>query len=189
MISTMRMSALSLILFSLIILCSSCEEDEGSPADQNGTPWKEQIMMGNFSINSGTITTNEDGISTDGLDDYVMESALPQVNFELMGIQAWVPTEEGMLTSVSNTRVRMATETGMRTGNIFHDGFSYFKERVQYGGTTYAVYEVFGFYDHSLGAINPSNFANVSFELEVDYKKNNKVIGSRMITLGVYKRK
>lgn len=187
MLLKFRNSILSFTFLSLLILSSSCEKNDDTGPDL-GQPWKEQINMGNFSINSGVIPTNEDGVSLDMLDDYVMESALPDVDFELMGIQAWIPTEEGLSTTITKARVRMATTSGVRTGNIYHDGFSNYKNKVNYNGTIYTVYEVFGFYDHKLGKIRPANFANVSFELEIEYEKNNVVVGSRMVTLGVYKR-
>lgn len=187
-----RKFTLGLIFLSLITACVSCEKEDDTPDNspkEETKPWKVQINMGNFSINSGTILIYEDGKSIDMLDDYVMESALPNVDFELMGIQAWIPTEEGLSTTVTKARVQMSTETGIRTGNIFHDGFSRFRERVQYDGILYSVYDVFGFYNHSQGAIRPDNFANVSFELEIKYEKDSDIVASRMITLGVYKRK
>lgn len=175
------------VVITLLFLMSSCEKDD-TIASEWAEPWNEQINMGNFSVNSGVIPTNENRSSVDYIEDYVMQSALPQVDFELIGIQAWIPTENDLSIRISNAQVWMDRYNGRRTENFYHHGFSGHRKTLEYDGTTYYVYEIFGFYNESLEKIRPNNFASVTFKMNIDYDRDGIVVGSRKITLVVYKK-
>lgn len=184
---TLRTSIFSFSLLALTVLYSSCKK-EAAPEPAHGEPWKAQINMGNFSINSIPVVTNEDVIEIDRLEDYVMFDDLPKVDFERVGIEVWIPTEKGLFTVVSDIRVRMGVVASIQTGNIYHDNLSRFKERVNYNGITYDVYEIVGYYDDELGKIGPLDFHHIFFEMEIEYEKGETVVGSRKVLLAVYRR-
>lgn len=183
---TLRTSILSFSLLALTVLYSSCKK-EGTPPPEPGEPWKVQINMGNFNINSVPVVTNEDIVEIDRLHDYVMYNDLPKVDFEHIGIQVWIPTEKGLSTAISDLSVRVGVVATIKTGNIYDGDSSRFRERVNHNGITYDVYEIFGYYDDELGKIGPLDFHHVIFEMKIEYEKDERVIGSRAVELAVYR--
>ncbi|MGG5507079.1 MULTISPECIES: hypothetical protein [unclassified Myroides] len=181
----------TIVLTFLVLVFVGCSKDENQDSKdpaKGPNPVEIPIQMGWFSINSGSFIISEDGSSLNNLDYYVLQKSLPQVNFELMGLYVYVPTDKGYTTTISKARVEMTSTTGMATGNIYADSFSFYEGKQMMNGIEYAVYAVFGRYNHEKGIIHPQNFANVTWSLKVDYKKEGQAAGSRDLILSVYKR-
>jgi hypothetical protein len=178
-------------MLSLMAACGGGGDDEPAPAPSSsggGTPWTQQLMMGNFSINSGSITTNEDGVSVDYLTDYVMAAALPNVNYEYLTLNAYIPTTDAHSIDITGVNVQMHDTANQSSGNIYYDTDSRFLQRTTINGRLYSVFRVAAFYNGSRGAFTRSNFANVVFALQIRYTSGGQVVGTRTSNLEVYKR-
>jgi hypothetical protein len=161
-----------------------CTESTGTGETPSGAQHK-PILMGNFAINTGTVTTNQDGVSTDIIDDYVLPAQLPAVNFEVFTIHLYAPVADDVTTSVDNVSVFVKRTNGSSTGDIFQEG--HFVTRTTVNGQQYAVYQINGFYNGT--PITKANFANVSFEMRLSYEdEDGDHLKDRDITLGVYQR-
>lgn len=170
-----------LFVFPILILLS-CSEDE-EPA--LGSPWFTTISMGNFTINSANVVTNQDGVSIDYIADYVYAGALPAADFRFFSINAYVPTEEGYSINIDpGTTVIMTNESLQSTGNLF-DEVS-FVQRVELGGQLYSVFHFEAYYDSN--GITPATFANIVFTIPISYYADGKKKGDRTVKLEVYKR-
>lgn len=144
---------------------SSSSSSSGS-SSSSATPWTRQFVIGNFSINTGDVVTNEDGVSADIISDYVNASALPSANFEVFTLHFYLPSSETAEPTVSAARVTVGREDGTRTPNIFQS-----QERVETAtidGKQYTVFRVTGF-TVATPPITASDFANVSFEVDYTY--------------------
>ena len=183
---------LACCMLSLLAACGTGTDDDSdgdpTPSNVNAQPWKTPILMGNFSINSGDVVTNEDGVSVDYLADYVNASSLPQVEFEYLTINAYVPTTDDFSTTVTGVNVQMHDTSNSSSGNIYYDEGSEFVGQQTLGGTLYSIYRVAALYDGSRGPFTPSNFANIVFTLQISYKSGDVQAGSRTSKLEVYKR-
>jgi hypothetical protein len=185
----------AMAMVSLLAACGGGEDDDApapaAPAAA-GTPWTTQVTMGNFSINSGSITTNQDGVSVDYITDYVSASALPNVNFEYLTINAYIPVTDAYSIDVTGVNVQMHTTSAtgnLSSGNIYLDSDSRFLQRTTINGRLYSVFRVAAFYNGSRGSFTPSNFANVVFTLQIRYTgSNGQVAGTRTSNFEVYKR-
>jgi hypothetical protein len=166
--------------------CSESTGTEGIPGSSSNAEAK-AVLMGNFAINTGSVTTNQDGTSKNAVDDYVLPSQLPSVNFEVFTIHLYAPVASDVSTSVSNVRVTVGRTDGSRTSNIFQSGE--FVQRTTVNGQEYAVYRLNGFYNLQ-PVLTKANFANVAFELTLTYEdqSGNKLV-DRAVTLSVYQRK
>jgi hypothetical protein len=197
----MRRMFLSTLLKGLVTLSASASlvacgggGDDDTPAPSSptasGQPWTVQPLMGNFTINSGNVTTNQDGVSTDYLTDYVMQSALPNVNFEYLTLNAYLPVTDALSIDISSVNVQMHNVAGQSTGNIYYGSGSQFLQRMTINGRTYSVFRLAGFYNGaSRGSITPTNFANIVFTMTIRYTDaNGTLVGSRTTNLEVYKR-
>ncbi|HEX6573455.1 MAG TPA: hypothetical protein VF042_00670 [Gemmatimonadaceae bacterium] len=181
---TVRNHALAALAFASIA-CSESSGTEGitgSPSNAESKP----VLMGNFAINTGNVTTNQDGASKNAIDDYVLPSQLPGVNFEVFTIHLYAPVANDVSTTVSNVRVTVGRTDGSRTGNIFQSGE--FVQRTSVNGQEYAVYRLNGFYNLQ-PTLTRANFANVAFELALTYQDSNgNKLAERAVTLSVYQR-
>lgn len=160
---------------------TSSSSTSSSGSSSSATPWTKQFTMGNFSINTGDVVTNQDGVSADILSDYVNASALPSANFEVFTVHVYLPSTESSEPTVSAARVTVGREDGTRTPNILQK-----QERVQVAtvdGERYTVFRVTGF-TVADPPITAADFANVSFEL--DYAYGSQKSGTK--TVEVYKR-
>ena len=161
-----------------------CTESTGSGETRSGVENK-PVQMGNFAINTGTVVTNQDGVSTNLIDDYVLPSQLPNVAFEVFTIHLYAPVADDVATTVDNVTIRVQRTDGTRTNNIFQEG--HFVTRATVNGQQYAVYQLNGFY--SGAAITKANFANVTFDLRLSYEDKDGVnLTDRDVTLSVYQR-
>jgi hypothetical protein len=162
--------------------CSdSSTSTSSSGASASSTPWTRQFTGGNFSINTGDVVTNQDGVSADILSDYVNASALPSANFEVFTVHFYLPSAESAEPAVSAARVTVGRVDGSRTPDILQK-----QERVQIAtldGERYTVFRVTGFTAEA-PPITAANFANVSFE--IDYAYGSQKSGTK--TVEVYKR-
>lgn len=171
-----------LFLLAVIFTCLGCEDDNPKPTE---TPWKVNMLMGNFSINSNDIITYEDGVSLDYLADYVNRSDLPASGLEVFTIYAYVPTGQYIETSVEDVRINLTQVNGGGSSSlearVFPDG-----EKL-IGVQNYAVFRLTGIY-RGQTAITASNFANVTFEFLVEYKDSKEnILETRDVTLEVFK--
>ncbi|HEX3139638.1 MAG TPA: hypothetical protein VHQ87_06270 [Rhizobacter sp.] len=167
--------------------------DDAAPAPAQpaatGTPWTTQVTMGNFSINSASITTNQDGVSVDYIDDYVNASALPSGNFQNLTINAYIPVTDAYTIDVTGVNVQMHTTGNLSSGNIYLDTGSSFLQRTTINGRLYSVFRVAASYDGSRGNFTAANFANVVFTLQIRYtNSSDQVVGTRTSNFSVYKR-
>jgi hypothetical protein len=181
---TVRTFALAALALASIA-CSESSGIEGIPGSSSNAENK-AVLMGNFAINTGSVTTNQDGTSKNAVDDYVLPAQLPSVNFEVFTIHLYAPVASDVSTSVSNVRVTVGRKDGSRTANIFQSGE--FVQRTTVNGQEYAVYRLNGFYNLQ-PALTKANFANVAFELTLTYEdqSGNKLV-ERAVTLSVYQR-
>jgi len=180
-----------LLAASFIIALSSCKKDKPEPEDkdEDGKPWLTTILMGNFTINSADVVTNEDGKSTNMLSDYVNTSALPAANFEYLTMNMYIPTTSYHTVTVRNINVKMTNMGAVTTTNLYHDSTDFLEDFVTLDGQLYAVLKVVALYDHAAGAFNRNTFANFVITATIEYEKEeDKVDGSRQVTLEVYKR-
>lgn len=181
---------------SLLSLLAACGggggDDEPAPAPPatSSTPWTTPVMMGNFTLNSGDITTNQDGVSVNYLTDYVNEAAFPNVNFEYLTLNAYIPTTDAHAITVTVTGVEMHNEAGQSTGNIYYPTGSAALPNVTINGQRYAVFRLAGVYNGSgaIGTITRSNFANIVYTFQASYRSNGQQVGTRTVNLEVYKR-
>jgi hypothetical protein len=171
-------------LLSLAV-ATGCKEPTASGDDSSGTE-NLPVLMGNFAINTGNITTNQDGVSKNIVDDFVLPSQLPNVRFEAFTTHLYAPVASDVSTSVGNVHVYVGIIGGVKSGDIFQE--AHFVQRVTVSGQEYAVYQLNGFYNGT-PAITKANFANVSFEMSLTYKDSyGASLASRNVTLGVYQR-
>ncbi len=179
--------------FSLLSACGGGGGDDSPPAPpaSSTTPWTVRPTMGNFTINSNPVVTNEDGVSLNMLSDYVMQSALPNTNLEYFTLNAYVPTTDSHSITVTVNSVQMRNMSNQSTGNIYYSADSRSLSNVTIGGQRYAVFRLAGVYNGSaIGNITRSNFANINFNFRADYRLNGSstVVQTRTINLEVYKR-
>ena len=181
---TVRALTAVALSFALIACTETSGPDNGGGATSNSH--NKPVLMGNFAINTGPVTTNQDGKSTNMIDDYVLPSQLPNVNFEVFTTHLYAPVASDVSTTVSNVSVTVGRTNGTRTGNIFQSGE--FVQRVTVSGQEYAVYRLNGFYNLS-PTLTKANFANVAFEMTLTYQDTNgNKIADRPVTLSVYQR-
>ena len=178
-----RKSLVSLIALAVV---AGCTDSTGPDESSASGAQNKAVLMGSFAINTGTVTTNQDGTSKNVIDDYVLPAQLPNVNFEVFTIHLYAPVASDVSTSVSNVHVYVKRTDGSRTGDIFQEG--HFVQRITYNGQEYSVYQLNAFY-----AVPPTltkaNFANVSFEMSLKYSDTNgATLAERAVTLGVYQR-
>jgi len=169
----------------LALAVTACTETSGPTGEITSDAHNTSVVMGGFHINTVPVTTNADGQSKNIVDDYVTPAQLPDLNYETFSIHLLAPTASDVTTNVDNVRVRVLRTDGGRTNNILL-GVQYEGE-TSLGGKRYDVYQIDGFYNAS-PALNKSNFANVTFEADLEYEANGNRIASREITLSVYKR-
>ena len=180
-----------LLAASFICALSSCKKDKPEPEDkdEDSKPWLTTILMGNFTINSVDVVTNEDGKSTNMLSDYVNTSALPAANFEYLTMNMYIPTTDYHTVTVRNINVKMTNMASVTTVNLYHENTDFLDDFVTLDGQLYAVLNVVALYDHAAGAFNRNTFRNFVLSATIDYEKEeDKVDGSRQVTLEVYKR-
>jgi len=183
----MKKSAVLHSLASLTLLAALAGCSESSTGPQKNTAVASlPVLMGNFHINTGPVTTNQDGKSKNIVDDYVLPSQLPNVNFEVFTTFLYAPTSDDVSTSVSNVKVFVRRTDGTRTGDIFLDGR--FVSRVNVGGQAYAMYELNGLY-RAPPVLTKASFANVAFELRLSYEDSEgRSLADRDVVLSVYQR-
>ncbi|RYY10018.1 MAG: hypothetical protein EOO04_37540, partial [Chitinophagaceae bacterium] len=119
-----------LLAASFICALSSCKKDKPEPEDkdEDSKPWLTTILMGNFTINSVDVVTNEDGKSTNMLSDYVNTSALPAANFEYLTMNMYIPTSSNHGVTVRNINVKMTSMGSVTTTNLYHHENSKFQD-------------------------------------------------------------
>lgn len=181
--SVILKSAAAALLVPIII--AACTESSGPIGELGSGAHDLPILMGGFHINTAPVTTNEDGVSKNIIDDYVTPAQLPDLNYEVLTIHLFAPTAADVETDVSNVRVRVLRTDGVRTGNILLS--TQYEGETTVGGKRYDVYQIDGFYNGS-PALNKTNFANVTFEADLTYESNGSTIATRAVTLSVYKR-
>lgn len=179
-------------LLSFLSACGGGGDDEPAPTSPpvSSTPWTTTMVMGNFTLNSGDVATNQDGVSVNYLTDYVNEAAFPNVNFEYLTLNAYIPTTDAHAITVTVDSVAMHNEAGQSTGNIYYPTGSAALSNVTINGQRYAVFRLAGVYNGSgaLGNITRSNFANIVFTFRASYRLNGQEVGTRTVNLEVYKR-
>lgn len=183
----------AVVVLSFLAACGGGGDDEPAaapPPATSSTPWTTQVMMGNFTLNSGDVTTNQDGVSVNHLTDYVNEAAFPNVNFEYLTLNAYIPTTDAHSITVTVNGVEMHNEAGQSTGNIYYPTGSAALSNVTINGQRYAVFRLAGVYNGSgaLGTITRSNFANIVFTFQASYRSNGQQVATRTVNLEVYKR-
>lgn len=184
-----RFTVRAFALAAIALAAVGCSESSGPGQSSGSTSNSENkpVLMGNFAINTGPVTTNQDGTSKNAIDDYVLPSQLPNVNFEVFTTHLYAPVASDVSTSVSNVRVTVGRTDGSRTSNIFQSGE--FVQRVTVNGQEYAVYRLNGFYNLS-PTLTKANFANVAFEMTLTYQdQSGNKLADRSVTLSVYQRK
>lgn len=179
-------------LLSLLAACGGSGDDPAPPpaAPASTTPWTTTVMMGNFTLNSGDVTTAQDGVSVNYLTDYVNEAAFPNVNFEYLTLNAYIPTTDAHSVTVTVTGVEMHNEAGQSTGNIYYSTGSAALSNVTINGQRYAVFRLAAVYNGSgaLGTITRANFANIVYTFQARYSTNGQQVATRTVNLEVYKR-
>jgi hypothetical protein len=179
-----RKSLVSLLALAAVTACTESTGTDGSSSTSGAQ--NKPVLMGSFAINTGTVTTNQDGTSKNVIDDYVLPSQLPNVNFEVFTIHLLAPAASDVSTSVSSVRAYVKRTDGSRTGDIFQEG--HFVQRITYNGQEYSVYQLNAFYA-APPTLTKANFANVSFEMSLKYSDTNgATLAERAVTLGVYQR-
>ena len=175
----------------ILTLLSGCVGDDGSsdtpapqPPAQSSEPWKVTMLMGNFAVNSGNVTTHEDGASVDYLTDYVNVADLPTSSMEMFTLNAYIPTSDAYSVTVTGVNVTVRDMNANASPNIYYDDASQFIERITLGGQLYSVFRVAGFYS---GGISRSNFANIVFTLQIAYKNGSSTVGTRTAKLEIFK--
>jgi hypothetical protein len=169
----------------LAFAAAACSETSGPSGEIGSGVQNMPIVMGGFHINTGPVTTNQDGQSKNIVDDYVLPAQLPNVRFEVFTIHLLAPVASDVETDVDNVVVRVLRTDGVRTGNIF-TSLEYAGE-TSFGGQRYDTWRINGFYN-SATALDKSNFANVTFEADLRYEANGSTVVTRPVTLSVYKR-
>jgi len=177
--------ALPLLAFSLAAV--SCTESSGPDENPSSNVHNMPVLMGNFAINSGPVTTNQDGVSKNIIDDYVLPAQLPNVNFEVFTIYLFAPVSDDVSTTVDNVSVTVTRADGTKTGNIFLNGR--FVQRATINGQLYSAYELNANYNSGI-VLTKANFANVAYTMTLTYEdaSGNKLV-DRPVTLSVYQRK
>jgi hypothetical protein len=179
-------------LLSFLAACGGGGGDDPAPtpAATSSTPWTTTVMMGNFTLNSGDVMTTQDGVSVNYLTDYVNEAAFPNVNFEYLTLNAYIPTTDAHSITVTVTGVEMHNEAGQSTGNIYYSTGSAALPNVTINGQRYAVFRLAGVYNGSgaLGTVTRSNFANIVYTFQARYSSNGQQVATRTVNLEVYKR-
>jgi len=144
--------------------------------------------MGNFSINSGSITTNQDGVSVDYITDYVMAASLPNVNYEYLTLNAYIPTTDAHSIDITGVNVQMHDTGNQSSGNIYYDADSRFLQRTTINGRLYSVFRVAAFYNGSRGAFDFGLAKLRQGEHQSEITSGGQVVGTRTSNLEVYKR-
>ena len=176
----------SLPALALAALLVSCTESSGPGQVTGSGSENKPVLMGNFQINSGPVTTNQDGVSTNIIDDYVLPAQLPNVNFELFTTHLYAPVASDVSTTVTSVSAVVSRTDGTRTGNIYLSG--QFLQRVTINGQDYSVYQLNANY-HAPPTLTKANFANVAFEITLLYEDAaGKTLKTRTVNLSVYQR-
>ena len=176
----------ALFMLGALLLSAACSESSPTEPTPAAQPWTVQFLFGSTSINTGDITTNQDGVSANILSDFVMQSALPNVDLELFITHVYVPAAAGFDSRISNVGVSAGYTTGARTPDFFRGGA--FVQSSTLSGQLYDVYRLEGLF---LGApaLRPTNFANVVFTFRVEYlNASGAVAHSSDKTVEIYKR-
>lgn len=158
--------------------------DTEDPGSGYSDPWERQFTMGNFALNSGDLRTNEDGASSSYLTDYITYGALPSANFEVFTLHAYLPSTPELVTKIAGIRILVSRTDGTQTGNIFQSGEAVTITTI--GGENYSVFRLTGF--TTSAAITRDNFANVTFEVQVQYLDGGSVVHQQTLTMEIYKR-
>jgi len=179
----------AIVLLSLVAcgeLDGSGDPGDDSGGDSSGMPWLEQFTIGNASINSAPIVTNQDGTSHLIIDDFILESALPSGVLEFFTIHVYIPVDDTVTTEVNVDSAEVRAVGGASSGDIYQDGE--FVDRVAVGGTTYSVFRVTA-RDVELG-LTRSDFANVTFKFELRYldEQTKQLLNASDRQVGFYKR-
>jgi hypothetical protein len=181
--TAVRNSLTALVVTALI---ASCTESSGPDQGASSGVENKAVLMGNFQINSGPVTTNQDGTSTNLVDDYVLPAQLPNVNFELFTTHLYAPVASDVSTTISNVRAFVTRTDGSKTGDIYLSG--QFLQRVTVNGQEYSVYQLNAMYA-SQPALTKANFANVAFDMTLLYEDSDGYsLKTRNVTLSVYQR-
>lgn len=161
------------------------DDGPADPGPSSGEPWREQFLMGNTSVNSANIVTNQDGVSLTIIDDYVLESALPTSELEFFSLHVYFPVDDSVVTEVSSANAQVTATDGRSSGDIFLQGDSL--QRTQLGDTLYSTFRLTA-RDTTL-YLTRSEFANVGFTFDVAYQDDSgAVLNTTRRTAGFYKR-
>ena len=170
----------------LATLAVGCTESSAPSQPASSNAYDKPVLMGNFQINSAPVTTNQDGVSKNVIDDYVLPAQLPAVDFELFTIYLYAPVSSDVSTTVGNQRVFVGRTDGTKTGDIYLSG--QFVQRVTIGGQEYSAYQLNGIY-RAPPTLRKANFANVAFQMNLKYTDSQgKTLADRSISLSVYQR-
>ena len=175
----------SVLLASVALATGACSESSPTETTQTPQPWTAQFTIGNTSFNTGEVVTNQDGVSHNIVSDYVLQSALPNVELEVFTTHIYVPTSSMHVTRVSNISVTVGYMNGGRTPNILYE--AEFVQQSTIGGQLYDVFRMTGFFSGT-PAIFRSNFANVVFEFRLEYLEDGVVVSTSEKMAEVYKR-
>jgi len=149
------------------------------------SPWTKQFTFGNFTINSGDVLSNQDGVSQSYCEDYVYESALPKVDLEYFTINVYLPTSPGTTIAIDSVITRLARIDGSRTDNITKE--NKYLARVTLDGDDYAVFRLAGV-TVAPPAVTPATFANITFAFTGTYQRDGQVVSTFTKTASIYKR-
>jgi len=181
-----------IVPFLITIFLSGCSEDEPEP--EPPTPWSDnEILPGNFSMNSADITMTEDVSSidfySDGTDFYsnsIRRSVLPSSDFEFYSIYIYVPTDLNFyVTSINGAGARLYyyDENSVR---ITADNSSSFIETITRNNVSYSVYEII-IRDTDFRA-NSRTFEKIVYSFNVEYEEGDtgNQVHSSLVNVEVY---